>query len=797
MPRIHAPSNPGTSILAGGTTLDRLPRPLTSFIGRSDEVSAVGAMVADDAIQLVTITGPGGIGKTRLAIEVARQAVPEYRDGVAFLSLVKIRDARLLPMVVAGALGVSDVTETSIVDRLRESCYDLRTLLVLDNLEHLLEATSILGVFAGQCPGISMLCTSRARLGLSGEHVFQLPPLTGSQSITLFEERARALVPDYVLTVDSRLEIAEVCEHLDGLPLAIELAAARVPVLTPAAMRKRLDDRMTLLSHGRRDAHDRHQGMRQAIAWSHDLLTPVDQVLFRRLAVFDGGFTLDAAADATGMTSDILDGIASLESSSLVRSYIDSNGQPRFRMLETIREFAAERLHESGEQATMRQAHASYFVRLADGTERIWWVPEGQAKVDQVEVEFANIRAALAWLKEENDVDAVLSLAGSLAPLWASRGYSREGQAWLEWGLPRASDYATPAVILATRALSWILNQHGELYRSLLLAQQVLALSREVPDTLNTVNSLILSGIAAQRLGLAELAFSFQTTALEVLDASTGEPWARTSRCIAMNQLGQTALDQGELDVAERWFTNSLDFQQTYGLRFAHGGHSVRFLGEVARARGIPDHAMHLFQSALELSIEMRDVRTIAILQACIAGALAATSHHELAARLFGASEAQHERIAMPFVEGMFERQRALGLPEPWASAGTSHGVSQPLYEALETHTAAIRSVQLDPDLAREWWDQGRRLSVDDAIALALAPVPDMGATGQRSDDELSPRELEVLRLLAAGLKNQEIGESLSISTRTVENHVRNILTKLELPSRTAAVAHAYRHDLI
>jgi non-specific serine/threonine protein kinase len=772
-----------------------LPRPLTSFIGREVETDALVDLVTDPGLQLVTVTGPGGIGKTRLAIHVARKVADRFRDGAVFVALADIREPALLPVTFANALGIRDAIGQALVDRIRDTWSDGHLLVVLDNLEHLLDATPFLSEILPLCPGITVLGTSRQRLQLHGERVFELRPLEQDEALALFEQRAQAIAQGFAITDASRQDVADICDHLDGLPLAIELAAARVPVLPPHAMRARLGNRMELLSAGLRDAPDRHRGMREAIAWSYDLLTPSSQALFRQLAVFEGGFTLDAATAIAGNGNDALGDVAALEAGGLVRLRPDAQGGQRYFMLETIREYALERLRAAGEEADVRQSHAGYVARLVDGTDRVWWVSEDQAKVDEAEVEIANIRAALDWLKRQGDADAVLHLAGSLAPLWAARVYSREGQAWLEWGLPRASAYATPEVILATRALSWILNQQGDLYRSLLLAQQVITISADNPDPLNIAGSLNLSGIAARKLGLADMATSYLMSALTALDPVSGEPWTRTFRCIAMNQLGETALDLGDIGAAEAWFTRTHALQQEFGLRFNHGGHTQRLLGEVARARGDPDHAMRHYRDALQESVDMHDAPMIAILLAGMAGALAATGQYESAGRLFGASEALHERIAMPFIAGMFERQRAFGLPEPWASARTTHGASEPLFLALEARTAAIRSVTLDPDLAAQWWQEGRGMTVDDAVALVHVELP-QDAPAPKIPGGLSAREVEVIRLLAQGHSDREIGELLSISHRTVENHVRHIYTKLDLSSRSAATAWAIRHHL-
>nr|MBA2468670.1 tetratricopeptide repeat protein [Chloroflexia bacterium] len=727
---------------------------------------------------------------TRLAIEVARRLGDEFEDGVVFVSLAPVRDADLVPVVIASALGLGDAPGQPAAERVLIACENRHVMIVLDNLEHLLDSSSFLAALLERSPRMSILGTSRTRLSIPGEHVYRLSPLDRDDAVDLFEQRARAIAPGFTITA----ELSEICGRLDDLPLAIELAAARIPVLSPRAMLARLGDRLSLLSEGGRTAPDRHQGMRVAIAWSHDLLGEADQILFRRLAVFVGGFTLDAAAAVAGYGEDVLAGVSSLEANSLLNATPGPRGEPRFVMLETIREYALEQLRDLREETHARQTHADYFAWLADDTERVWWHSGGLDKLDELEPEVPNFRAALAWLQQTGDVSQLLGLAGSLAPMWATRGYSLEGRAWLEWGLPRSDGTQTPSLTAALRALSWILNQHDDFYRSLVIAQQALTLGEADGDSRNRVSSLMLSGLAANRLGHPEWSMAWYTTAQEVLARSAGEAWVPVSQCIVMNLLGETLIDQGEIDQAEAWYLKMRAKTQSLGLRFTPAGDAIKGLGDVARARGEPERALGHFQSALRYAREVRDGRRIAACLGAIAGALSAMGHYEVAARLFGASEAHHERIAFPFVTATFAFQRALGLPEPWASMHPECEVADALRRTLLERTAALRAVTLNAELASAWWAEGRVLTLDEAVALALAaePIsPPIKAAGG-----LSARELEVLRLLAEGASNRAIADSLSLSERTVERHVTHILTKLGCETRTAAAIWSVRHGL-
>ncbi|HYI24181.1 MAG TPA: LuxR C-terminal-related transcriptional regulator, partial [Thermomicrobiales bacterium] len=770
-------------------------RPITSFLGREDEADALVTMITDPRRRLVTVTGPGGIGKTRLSIQVARQCLEHFRDGVVFVGLADVRDPNLLPGTVAHALGVSNAAGRTLIERIRDMCRDAHLLLVADNLEHILDATPFFAEILAHCQGITILATSRSRLQLSGEHVFEVRPLAIDDAVSLFVERAQALAPDFTVTAETRQDIIDTCTHLDGLPLAIELAAARVPVLPPRAMHDRLGNLMDLLGDGLRDAPDRHRGMRQTIAWSHDLLRGEEQAMFRRLAVFEGGFTLDAAATVAGNDTDALSGISALQASSLVRLRPDGSGTPRFRMLETVREFAWEQLRAYGEEHAARQAHARYFAFLADDTERIWWHTGGLDKLDELEPEMPNIRAALAWLQQTGDVPALLRLAGSLAPMWASRGYSREGRAWLEWGLPRSDGTPTQTVVDAARALSWILNQHATYYRSLVTAQYAFTLLDESDDTRRRVSTLILSGVAGNKLGHPEQAIEWYRLSLDELHRCANEAWAPVTNCIVMNLLGAICVDQGKIEEADAWHTRAQATQQSFGLRFTHAGHAFRGFGEIARARGNPTLALSHFLTAMRYAREARDVRQIANSLGAIAGTLAEMGHYEIAGRLFGAAEAHHERIAYPFVSSTFAIQRALGLPEPWASMYPECTVAGGLRRSQWERTASIRAVTLDADMAQRWWNEGRRLDIE--AAVALIPPLDHGQTAPTKDPSgLSHREIDVLRLIAQGYSDREIATCLFISPRTVQNHVQHIYTKIDVSSRSAATRWAMVHDI-
>ena len=436
------------------TTADRLlPTPLTAFVGRERELAALRALISRRGVRLVTLTGPGGVGKTRLAIQVARDLADRFADGVRFVPLAPVRAPELVLPVIARQLGIGESAPGTVLQDLTEQLATKELLLVLDNLEQVLDAASALVPLIAGCPDLTVLVTSRAALRVSGEHEFVVPPLplpgeggswtfdqiARADAVRLFSERAEAVQVGFRLDAANAWDVARVCHRLDGLPLAIELAAARTKVFSPHALLARLERRLPLLTGGPRDAPARLRTMRDAIAWSHDLLDPDEQRLFRRLAVFVGGCTL-AAADAvvngasdTGV--DVLDGISSLVDKSLVlpaATSDDSTGEPRFVMLETIREFALDELTRSGEGDAVRRAHADYFRALAERAEPALRGAGQVAWIARLEAELPNLRAVLDRSLAGGDVESGLRLAGSLYWFWFLRNHVDEGRSWFE-----------------------------------------------------------------------------------------------------------------------------------------------------------------------------------------------------------------------------------------------------------------------------------------------------------------------------------------------------------------------------
>ena len=432
---------------------NNLPLQPTPLIGREKEVSEVCDLMRLEETRLLTLTGPGGTGKTRLALQAAADLLDDFPDGTFFAPLATLTEAELLLPAVAETLGMRETGEQPLDESLKDYLVERRMLLLLDNFEQVLGAAPAVTELLAGAPGLKVLATSRAPLGLYGEHEFPVPPLsmpdlehpppleslTQYEAVSLFVERARALKPDFKVTNESAPAVAEICVRLDGLPLAIELAAARIKMLPPKAMLQRLTSRLKLLTGGARDLPERQRTLRATIEWSHALLDEGEQLLFGRLAVFSGGRTLEAIeaiCDALGdLPVDAFDGISSLLDKSLIRQEEGPNGEPRFVMLETVHEFAREKLEDSAEAQEIKRIHAQYFLTLAEvafpelrGPDQLEWL-------ERLEAEHDNMRAALTWALERKEAEVALRLGGALWWFWWMRGHNSEGRRWLEEAL--------------------------------------------------------------------------------------------------------------------------------------------------------------------------------------------------------------------------------------------------------------------------------------------------------------------------------------------------------------------------
>lgn len=704
-----------------------LPVQLTPLIGREREVAQIVALLGRDEVRLVTITGPGGVGKTRLSVQVAAELLDAFPDGVWNVRLSRLSDPALVTPTIATTLGLKETGALPLADVLRNYLRDRRLLLVLDNFEHVAAAAVSVAELLEQGSGVKALVTSRAPLRLQGEHEYSLHPLALPDSahlplpdhlsryaaLALFVERAQAAEADFAVTYANAPAVAAICERLDGLPLAIELAAARVKVLPPPALLKRLERSLPVLTGGARDVDERQQTMRNTLAWSYNLLQPEEQRLFRRLSVFVGGCTLDAAevacvapegAEPLGLS--LLDGLQALLEQNLIQQR-EEGGEPRFGMLHVIREFALEHLEASGEAETLRRAHADYFVALAERVEPEWRRRDQLLWLVRIERELDNTRAVLEWASHVHRLQFGFRLAGALGRFWFLSGRIREGRDWLERLLaaddsmpeptPSWTDAcsATPVEQVSRAVGAKALWAAGELAvlqcdfaRAQVMLDQSLLATRAEGDA-------ALAAIVLNRVAFVAFYQGEWESAVERFEESLalarelGDPILIGP---PLCNLGWVAVHQGnpELAVAriEEALTYDREMGDLYGLTMSLAG-----LAAAARLAGNFTRALSLMQEVLQLVRQSGDPRQIAEKLEYTANVYGAAGQGSKAARLLGAAAATRE----------------------------TDGTPQPPIEGTATNRAVATSrTALGEDAWAAAYAAGQALSLEEAIAEAL-----------------------------------------------------------------------------
>jgi non-specific serine/threonine protein kinase len=674
-----------------------MPASITPFIGRGHEIAEVIRLLQTS--RLLTLTGVGGTGKTRLALEVASQVIDDFPDGVCYVNLCSVPDASMVAKGIAFALGVMENVQVPLPDMLKRVLADKELLLLLDNFEHVLEAAPLVSELLAAAPRVKALVTSREALRLSGEQEYAVPPLslpsmesislhsiTESEAVTLFVQRAQMILPYFALSADNAPAIGQICSRLDGLPLAIELAAARCKLLTPQVLLDRLDSRLNVLTGGSRDALPRQRSLRATIEWSYNLLDEGEKTLFARLSVFSAGRSLEAveAVCSEGLSIDVFDGLASLVDKNLVPQKETAWGEPRFFMLETILEYTQERLEESGEAEAIRRRHAEYFVELAERAQPQLRLAE-QVRWSQVlETEYENIRAALEW-SVRGDVTFAVRLAGALTLFWYANGYHVEGQHWIGQLLDRLGE-----VPKTYHAKFWICAGHMATFYDLAIArdmcQKALNISRELGDTLGTAWSNIYVGYCMMGNTEAALAIAEEGLALfRELDHKPGIAQALTI-------IGEVARYGGNDDRARRAYEECLTVAQQTGetrrleLTFLN-------LAFVAQHDGDHTRAIDLARQGLLLAQEMNNRLEVCRSLATLAGSIGASGQPERAACLFGASET------------------VIG------SMGAFH-VPEDIRE-YNQNIADLRA-QLDEATFEAAWAKGRKMTLEQAVKDAL-----------------------------------------------------------------------------
>ncbi|HZS94318.1 MAG TPA: tetratricopeptide repeat protein, partial [Chloroflexota bacterium] len=617
----------------------RLPAPATPFVGRAGEVAALGALLEREEVRLVTLTGPGGCGKTRVALEVASRYFDRYPDGLFFVPLGGVRDPGLVLPAIATALDVQEEPSHPLMETLRAAVSQRRLLLLLDNLEHLPAAFPLVGELLAASAALTVLATSRVALHLQGEHEYAMgpmrPPDTGrhvepaelaaNEAVTLFVQRAEAAKPNFQLTAGNAPTIAEICARLDGLPLALELAAARIKLFAPEALLKRLEKRLAILSGGAVDAGKRQETLRNTIDWSYRLLTESEQRLFRRLAVFAGGCTIESAEATVGEAgNDVFEGLSSLVDQSLLRQVQQEDGEPRFAMLETIREFAAERLLESAEESAIGRRHAAYFTALAEEAKPNLQGPESKAWLERLESEIGNLMVAADWSRSAGD-EMALRLPGALFSFWY-RSHLSQGREQLDRALD-AGITATPhARLTALLAAGNLAHVQADYQRASTLLQEALTLSRTLEAPKNVANVLNNLGAVTVDAGDLEKGAKLYQESLGIRRDIDDRPGIATS----LNNLATIAQYRRQYDEAASLYQESLELWRTLGNEWA-AGVTLANLAEVAVCKRDPDRAATLYRDSLILASKLDDQVGAAVCIEGLAVTRAATAAAEAA----------------------------------------------------------------------------------------------------------------------------------------------------------------------
>jgi predicted ATPase len=699
-----------------------LPAPRTTFVGRARELAQIGQLLEQTG--LVTLTGTGGCGKTRLAIEAAAGLLPSYRDGIFFVDLATITNPDLVPSTIALALDVRQESSRPIEELLKDVLQDRETLLVLDNFEQVLEAAPVIAGLLSASPRLRVLVTSRAALHLSGEQEFPVPPLgtpdardiprtqelTRYEAIDLFVQRASRVDPNFRITDANSAAVAQICAQLDGLPLAIELAASRVKLLPPASMLKRLERRLALLTGGARDLPARQRTLRDTIGWSYDLLDREEQILFSRLATFVGGWTIEAAEAVANPDSelgvDTLDALGSLMDKSLIRRS-DPDTESRFQMLGTIREFGIDKLAEVGDADLVRRRHALYYLELVTAAES-GLTARDQGWRNRLESEHDNIRAALSWTIDARATDIGMGIVGALWRFWQMRGHLAEGRRWTDevLGLPGA------AARTATRAKA--LSASGSLAYWLRDTESVLALYRESLEIYREIRDRRGEAEAAYNLGFAHLLEGDVRAAKDLYETaaqmyrSVGD---RLRLAQAVMALGMVAYHEGDLEKSDALTEEAraafLDAGDLWGISMTAGQ-----LGALALRRGEHERARRAITESLELNDKLGNRLGTSVGIQGLAVLAVRFGRPEAAVRLAGAVHRIRE------VAGGEAPRDLVGLEDP--------------VDVAKRHLAADRIAAL--------WNEGRAMSFEEALASARLE-------GSEPDDAsveaapLSPRE--------------------------------------------------------
>jgi non-specific serine/threonine protein kinase len=789
--------------------------------------------------RLLTLSGVGGSGKTRLVLEVARGLVEAYPDGAWLVQLAPLSEGELVPKAVAEALGVLERPQEPLLDTLAEVMRDKQLLLILDNCEHLLEAiASLVDLLLDSCPRLRILATSREGLGVEGEIRWVVPPLSvpetqgtpsleeleAYESVRLFVERARERDPSFSLSPHNALGVAKICRMLEGIPLAIELAAARVGTLSLEQISERLEGSLELLARGGRTAVPRQRTLKGTLDWSHELLSEDEKEFFGRLSVFAGGWTLEAA-EAVGAGGgieggEVLDLLSDLVEKSLVMARGSDQGDVRYRMLQPVRQYAREKLEEGAEGEEARRRHAAFFLALAEEAEPRLQGPEDTLWLERLEREHDNLRAALSWALESEEVELALRLGGALGTFWHAHGDLSEGRKWLEAALGKDSRASVAARIVALKALFWLAFDQWDHDRAAAVAQEAMELSAEAE-----IDSSLAASLRIMLAGPTWVGGDYEQ-AKELLEESleiSREANDKIKIAEALFQLGGTAWGPGDTARAKEIYEEGIAVCREVGYTYRLPGFLLS-LGYLLMQEGDYERGAALNEEAAALCREHKYKSSLNYVLDNLGWAALLQGDHERARNFYEESlmvsnELGDRMVATGSLEGMaciFASQGGA------LRAGRLFGSVEALREAVgalayeltaeeqawrEPYRATARS-RLGEDSWEETLAQGREMSMEEAIEYALsAEVPSATTLSSTTRDSslsstpehpagLTSREIEVLGLVASGMSSPRIAKELYLSPRTVEAHITSIYHKLGVTSRAAATRFALEHGL-